>query len=370
MKHCNTHVSYVPASGGAGGALVSNVLYEAVLNRITAMNTTDSPGYDYSWLAKEYPVPSELPDLKTQMDAFLASPVPETPPRETIWVINTGFWDMWALAAIPRQLAFDVIQVQTTHMFEQIEALYQQAREEHSVAYSQFYPELENNTAPGNVNKYESIVLDVPAEPFRVFIASPYDISLTPGFETARFKPPSPHSPAEEMRNAAWLNNQWDVSMTQAIDAWLKTPDPLVNGTTNVTQLVERHDAAGNTVLVPNARREVITYDPSKYIKDIVVDRQLKNMELADHNGAGGWDMDRAYLNVQMPCKQQNATEQGVCEQPNDHLYWTDFTIGQRPIREIGKVAAERLSIHKELGTNWLKKWQTSADKNQKSFMG
>jgi hypothetical protein len=376
----------VPATDSHMGSLVSNPLYQAMLNRMTTANVTDSPGYDYTWLPQHYPVPTQLPDLKEQMDAFLATPAPQRRPHETLWVFNIGYWDIWALSAVPRQVALDVIQVQMTHLFEQIEYLYEQARDKSSIAYSDFYTVLNNYTAPPNANNkhYESVVLDVPAESFRVLIPSPFDISLTPGFETARFKPPAPHSPAEELRNAAWLNYQWETTMTQMIDSWLKTPDPLVNGTTNETQLVERLDAAGSVVLVPNARREVITYDPTQFIRDLVTDRQLKESDIEDHNGVGGMDEEKSFLDVQDPCnpivkkasltkKQEEgvtATIEGACARPDDHLYWTEFTIGQRAIKEIGRLAAIRFDAHVQLGTNWLKKWQTAAERNTKNFIG
>lgn len=279
---------------------------------------------------------------------------------------------------MPRELAMSTMEMQAEHLFSKIELLYQKAHEADSIAYSDFYTVLDNTSAPLSESQ-TAIVLDVPAEPFRIFIPSLFDISLTPGFESARFTPPQPHSRAKEMGNAAYLTDQWEIFVTEWIDAWVTTPDPIVNGTTNETALVEQRDASGRSVFVPNARREAITHDSPKLIRELIVDRQLHDAVISDKNGLGTKPIEDGFLEVWEPCMplntKDNATSasmpgkqkkslagaqtiSGMCSLPNEHLFWTEFTVGQRAINEIGKAAANRFRMHVNKGVNWLKKWQ------------
>lgn len=378
LDDCNAHLSYMPRTEIQGGSIISNALYRDHLDAITSWpNATQGAGYDYSWMLEQHPVPTQLPDLEEQVTAFLTTPAPRHPPRETLWVFNYGYWDVWKLAAMPRDTAKEALEIQAEHLFSQIELLYEKARHDDSIAYSDFYTVLENTTAPSSETD-TAVVLDVPAESFRIFIPSLFDISLTPGFETSRPQPPAPHSRAREMVNAVYLTDQWEQLMTEWIDAWIAIPDPIANGTTNETALVEKRDASGRKVFVPNARREAITYDVPKYLKELIVDRQLRDSEVADHNGLGNKPLEEGFLEVSQPCMSLNAGGNSttitlskhkkalpssqapisMCSTPDEHLFWTEFTIGQRAINEIGKAAANRFRMHVWKGANWLKKWQ------------
>jgi hypothetical protein len=356
--------------------MVSNSVYQTVMDETVsgALNTNGSTnaGYDYSWMTEHYAVPSlQLPDLEQQIISFLSTPPPKNPPRETLWVFNYGYWDIWRLAAMPRTQAMRALAAQITSIFDQIELLYKKARSEDSIAYSDYYTSLKNSTAPPS-GENTTVVLDVAPEPFRIFIPTLFDISLTPGFQTARFIPPYPHSRAEEMRNAAYLTEQWETMMNKMILSWIQTPDPTVNGTVNeTTSLYEKRDSKGNTVLVPYARREVISHDVPKYILELIVDRQLRNVQIEDHNGLGTKPTTEGFQEVQKPCiswsasvatsKVVPATDIAVdqaCEAPHEHLFWTEFTVSSRAIRDIGKAAAKRFKAHLKTTDQWLKKTQ------------
>ncbi|KAI1873719.1 uncharacterized protein JN550_002988 [Neoarthrinium moseri] len=387
LETCSSHLSYMPQTDIQGGSVISKALYGMALDKVVSSpNASQGPGYDYRWMQEQYPVPSHLPDLEEQVNTFLATPPPSHPPKETLWVFNFGYWDIWRMASLPSELAMDMIEVQVNHLFEQIELLYQKARSEDSIAYSDWYNVLDDSTAPDSENS-TAVFLDVPAEPFRIFIASPFDVSLAPGFETLRFKPPHPHSRAEEMRNAVRLTDRWEKLTTEMIDAWLATPDPVVNGTRSEVALLEKRDASGNAVLVPNARREAITHDTPKYIRESLVDRQLRNAEIQDSNGLGTRPIDEGYLDVSEPCMPRdvpsntttaahpkrtlyNQMVDGVCSLPNEHLFWTEFTVGQRAVNDIGKSAASRFNLHVQRGVQWLKKWQELPPLTAREFSG
>lgn len=364
---CSTHISHMPHIGTKGGSLVSNALYEAVLNR-TVNSTIGEPGaaLNYSWLPEQYPVPTALPDLHQQVDQFLASHRPKHPPRETLWVFSFGYWDIWKLSALPRDLAKDMLDVQATYVFAQIEKIYNASQSEKSVAYSNFYTFLNTTTAPPSDNE-TAVVADVQAAPFRILIPKLFDISLTPGFEKARFEPPSPHSKAEETRNAAYLSQQWDLMIHNKMGEWIDTPYPS-NAAVDETPSAKRRDAAGNTVFVPYSRREAIEFDFSKYLLEVIVDRQLRNFDITDHNGLGSMPTEEGFVNVEDPCmfltssqkviEDSNTTERAdlMCEAPQKHLFWTEFTVGQRAIEELGKQAAEHVVEHITADVPWLSK--------------
>ncbi|KAI1091443.1 hypothetical protein F5B19DRAFT_261871 [Rostrohypoxylon terebratum] len=350
--NCNPYVSFVPLTDDGGGALVSNSLFEAALAR-TSQDDRDTPaGLDYSWLAQNYPVPSHK-DLLHQVEAFLASPKPIIPPRETLWVFNIGFWDIWSLSAFPPQVATRLIETQAQHILSQIEILYEEAHKNDSVAFSDYYTDTDLDVAH---MKDEG---SLPAAPFRIFIPAPFDISMTPGFETARFIPPLPHTNAEQMRNAAFLTRYWGDVIQNMLNEWTTLPDLEENGM-NI-----------NGVPVPSARRDVISYDISSHIQEVVIEHQMRNADLVDRNGLGSMAETELYTEIWKPCIQRGFTFSGnygtsenhtendswtVCNAPDEHLFQTEFTVNRRTILEIGKRAAKVVKRHAEMDAEWAQK--------------
>ncbi|ORY63935.1 uncharacterized protein BCR38DRAFT_343419 [Pseudomassariella vexata] len=356
---CTTHLSYMPRTDIHGGSLVSNSLYEAILERMAnETEASEQPGLDYTWLPREYPVPTELPDLQQQLDAFFATPPPMRPAQETLWVFNFGYWDIWRLACLPPQLAMDAIEVQARHIFAQIEVLYQESRSEKSIAYSDFYTFL-NSTTKTTSSKSDDVIADVPIEPFRVFIPRLFDITLTPGFDKARFVLPYPHSRAVELRNAVHLTEEWNLKIDKMFDEWLAMPDPEV-ATTDDTLGKREGEAPIN---VPYARREAIsTYDVSDYMRNAIIERQMQNAHVEDKTGRGTRPAEEGFLEVQQPCLQlvhdnvTDVTKTVVCDAPQEYLFWTEFTVSQRAIDAMGKQAAAVFTKHAQTGSQWLKK--------------
>ncbi|KAH8677670.1 hypothetical protein BX600DRAFT_133949 [Xylariales sp. PMI_506] len=351
---CRTHISYIPQADSKGGSMLSNSVYEESLQRVMTPANDSEPGFDYTWLPEHYAVPSGMLDLEGQVSMFLATPQALHLPRETLWVFDFGYWDIWRLSALPRYAAVDAMNAQLDRLFEQIERIYTKAREEDSIAHSDFYTVLDSTSAPPSENT-TAVVLDVPAEPFRVLIPYPFDISLTPGFEGARFKPPQPHSSAVEMRNAAFLAAQWRNLLNAKIDKWIKTPDPAATSSGEAA-LVERRDALGNQVFVPNARREAITLDNTDYLLNHMIERQMRDAEIQDKTGFGNKPLTEGFTNVWDPCVRVDsvatASANGSlqCLSPQNHLFWTDFTVGSRAVHDIGKKAVERYYKHLENG--------------------
>lgn len=340
---------------------------------------------DYSWLVENYPVPTNL-DLLSQVKAFLSGPLPQPTPQETLWVFNIGFWDIWHLAALPRKLATRLIETEAEHVFSQLELLYSEARKNNSVAFSNYYSDA-NIIAKHDIDR-----APLSRAPFRVFLPRPFDISLTPGFENVRFVPPPPHTKAEQVRNAAFLVNHWDQVMQDTLSEWVRLPDLEetdqdgndLSDIKDADLLLSKKSTTGKKGVVgrpvPPARREAITYDVSGYIRELIVEQQLRNADIVDHSGLGAMTSAEGYSEVWEPCIKRvtignsdignttttSSTEQGgddgsewrVCDAPDEHLFWTEFTVNRRTIFEVGRRAAELLKRHVQMDDEWLRKTQ------------
>ena len=58
------------------------------------------------------------------------------PPEATLWVFTLGTWDVWALATAPTEISMPVVGLLVDRVFEQIERLYAAALDQESVAWS------------------------------------------------------------------------------------------------------------------------------------------------------------------------------------------------------------------------------------------
>lgn len=378
--------------------MISNPLLDAAYRRVSTSavvpNKDDKTAkLDYSWVVKQYPKPLRH-DLATQVDAFLSSPRTRRAVTESLWVFNIGYWDVWYLAALPRRLATEVLDLSVRDLFFQIERLYRAAQDRDSAAFSE--PYYSDSRAPGSVGAGSgSRVGRVARAPFRIFLARLFDISLTPGFASARPKPPGPHLSSSQLRNAAFLTKYWDTLLETAVDEWLATPDPeywSIADTIdiNVVEAVvgrrsleredlgrgaeEQNDQYGwgtgefnGGISLP--RRRVASYGISLYLQELMIDRQLRNSDLYDHNGLGARPPEDGFLDITMPCALRIAGEgtaedgdgnEGrttnrtvVCQEPDNYLFYTGFTVGPRAIQEIGRRAARRLLDQVEAGSRW-----------------
>ncbi|KAI0598772.1 hypothetical protein F4775DRAFT_172174 [Biscogniauxia sp. FL1348] len=365
---CNSHISLVPSTDTPGGAIVSNSLYEAALDSISAGKPTGdgpSPGLDYSWIREHYPTPSH-PDLASQVTSFLAMPRPQSTPRETLWVFNFGFWDIWGLAAMPRRLAMDVIDSQAQHLFSYVEHLYNSAQSNDSVAFSD-----PRASADDPLPHPATPSTNSPRPLFKILIPQLFDISLTPGFATRRPPPPAPHPAAAHLRNAAFLARYWDAALREHTAAWLALPDPAAwaGGRGGSEDLLDADMVAKRAVApmpTPRSRRDAVASDAgARYLRELVVEGQLRAAHIVDHNGVGAHgDGDseggRSFAEVRRPCVAVGEGKEGnegdvvlgneirdaddsVSASCDAHLFWTEFTVGPRAVAEVGRRAAAQI---------------------------
>ncbi|RWA13060.1 hypothetical protein EKO27_g2041 [Xylaria grammica] len=390
---CDTYLSFVPGTDGMGGAVVSNEILDAAYERISA--PTDGANRDdgvvkpdYSWATEQYQKPHQH-DLAAQVDSFLSSPLPQRASTESLWVFNVGYWDIWYLAALPRRLATEVLDSNARDLFFQIERLYHATQERQPVAFPVSYSDPASST-PIEIGSGAGRIVRAP---FRIFLTRLFDISLTPGFVSARPRPPKPHSSSDHLRNAAFLTKYWNSLLDVAVDDWLTTSDPeywpvtdkidikvieaLVGkrSLTEVEQPKEKsegkdhrgRDDTERSGRISLPRRKVASYGISHYLRELIIDRQLRNADLFDHNGLGARPPEDGFLDISMPCvlkvmgdedteETEAADTEGkmvVCQDPDNYLFYTEFTVGQRAIHEIGVRAARRFLYQVEFDSGW-----------------
>ncbi|KAI1179531.1 hypothetical protein F4777DRAFT_532964 [Nemania sp. FL0916] len=377
---CDTYVSFVPETDNTGGAVISNSLIDAAYGRVSTPSIVSNKDrkvakIDYLWATEQYPKAYRY-DLAAQVDSFLSSPRSQrNTSTESLWVFNIGYWDVWYLAALPRKLATEVLDSSVREVFFQIERLYQAAQDQESVAFS--------GSDSGS------------RAPFCIFLTRLFDISLTPGFASARPTPPSPHSGTSQLRNAAFLTKYWDALLEVAVDDWLATPDPEDWSTADTIDIkivealsgkrsLDVRDSSGTeserdqsswrsrnpSSRISLPRRKVASYGISHYLRELMIDRQLRNADLSDHNGLGARPPEDGFLDISMPCALEitvaDIGEDGapygtrsktvLCREPDNYLFYTGFTVSPRAIHEIGVRAARRFLDQAEPDSRWREK--------------
>ncbi|KAI0203014.1 hypothetical protein F4808DRAFT_467680 [Astrocystis sublimbata] len=385
---CDKYLSFVPRTQNISGVVVSNSLLDSAYRHLSTLtgnsNGVANPNQlDYTWVEKQYPKP-DLPDLSAQIDAFLASQT-EGAAIETLWVFNVGYWDIWYLIAMPRQLATQVMELAIHDMFFQIERLFRAARDRNSTAFTEHPPTPENSP-----NKGPTVSTGKGARAsFRIFFTKVFDISMTPGFAAARPKPPHPNSNSSDQRNAEYLTNYWNALLDSAVEKWLATPDPEFWSTDDKMD-TEVESALSNKKPLPHYAtyrkhfhmeswqrggithlpcRESATYGISQYILEHMIDHQLKGTALSDHNGMGERHPEEEFLEITHPCASARARDEPlkfgqrtiagrkmvVCGNQDVYLFYNGFTVGKRAMREIGVSAARQLLEQVDDSSKWKK---------------
>lgn len=327
---------------------------------------SDSPGMDLSYLIKDYPVRWDRLDLQAQVDAFLALPKPEPPPSETLWVFTFGIWDIWSLAAVPREVGIPAIDGLVADIFSNVERLYQASLDNTSIAFS---ADMSRPVSAAS-HREPSQSTQAPAKIFRILIPTVLDPTLVPGWQTDRPELPPVHSPAEQMRNAVTLTDRWNYGIRNAMEVWIKTPDPasedlersseedgdvtpkvrvevLVTASTqeaaknrvnrdgprkaaqalppNLSSSRERRGSDGRDMQpspsassvppesrpeqakAPYPQRDGIAYDLPSYLLEVIMDRQLRDAGIKDASGFGAMPLRDGFLDVTTPCVASSA---------------------------------------------------------------
>lgn len=339
-----------PSPDSPAWSVSSKALYahgvESVLNETSE---TSSPGMDYSYLSSLYAPKWQTLDLKDQVDRFLAMPKPRHAPKETLWVFNFGFWDVWSLSAMPIPAGKAAADAMTKDIFEQIERLYEASTDFRSIAWSdtnyvpappeqETSPEAESEepTAQGPTEKRnegstetgseaETTVEDT-TEYFRLLIPRIMDPSLLPGWRDLRAQLPKVHSKAEQMRNSAELTEHWNDRIVDGLVEWVRkenrkageeeskevkradldaaaapsSPPADTLATQTITQGKKVDKAPPQSR--PSPVRDGYAYNMANYVLDAMVERQLRNARLRDGAGRGDGPIEDGFRDVSNSC--------------------------------------------------------------------
>ncbi|OHW91899.1 hypothetical protein CSPAE12_09497 [Colletotrichum incanum] len=370
---CSAHQSFIPLTSLPAQAMTSTEHYRSTIEKVTSeLEQSKAPGYNYDFLLEQFPLSDAIADLKSQIDDFLAQPQPQDLPRETVWVFTFGTWDVWTLASLPRELGQGIVDAAVAALFAQVERVYQASLDAESVAFSDFwaYQDASLIEKLNTVDKGEGDVDPREVENFRVIVPQLFDVSLTPGWHAQRPAPPSPHTKAEQMTNAAHLTTRWNSEVKGRMEAWMHTADPqpkddeergkfgyVPTSQGNAARLrFARAEglsapAEGEALRVPFPRRVGAQVDAVSFVREAIIENQMRAHGLTDMTGRGnrtdGEQGNVFFAETWIPCIWAKTSETpeaaggyAACDAPGDYLFHSPFTLSERAIRETARIAA------------------------------
>jgi hypothetical protein len=353
--------------------IISNSIYEQtvqdLLNTTKFTNVEKKPALDYNYIAAQYPTPSQVPDLASQVKNFLAMPPLEKTPRETIWIFSFGTWEIWNMAAMPRQESEDAITSMVRQILDQAEILYERSLDPTSIAYSDFWTnateaQISELTAPGALDKVDRRKF----ESFRIIIPTIFDISLTPGWQ-GRQTPPAPNSVVEQTRNAAELTKYWNQEVDFALAEWKdrttkkpKRPASKIETSrkTKRAESVEPVEHSEDTkesakTAYENQRviqasypmRNGLLVNVDQGVLDAMTEGDMERAAVVDLRGHGTLSANDSmrFADVWTPCVRGEIADLTInekeitteCEIEHDHLFYDSFTISERAMKGVVK---------------------------------
>ncbi len=379
------------------------------------------PADDFSYLTSAYPITWKAPDLSSQVAQFLGSPPPQRPPKETVYVLSFGMWDIWSLASFPSAKAEAVVASIVSDIFANVEVLYNAAHKTDSAAYSNYsIAPLDKTALSGSANRSKSefwlgassqeseLSWDDASEPFRIVLPLLLDPSLVPGWRLNRPDAPELHTKPEQVRSAVHLTKLWNQHIVAEMDAWARKnvtlfqPGAGPDADKKKASSKESTGHANSTLL-----RDGIIFRLPDYVMDVIIDGQLQQRGIADKKGFGKFSNSEGFLEVDKPCvtppptvitpdasktappemrfrgkdnkgdgKTKRETDEAaatsvpsraleVCKFPDQHLFYTPFNLGQRAIDELGRLSAAMVRAKRTSRMAWETVRQTTVERDR-----
>lgn len=325
-----------------------------------------------------------LPDLAAQIQSFIALPVPKVQPKQTLFVLSFGFWDIYDFARVQYPFGQNATDTSIDELFEQLDVLYLHFAEK-------LYP----NQTQQDVNATE---VPEKGHQFRIIIPRLFDITLLPGWLSNRPMPIAPSSIAEQQKTAVYLTDRWNQRLENKMGSWINSPppqpsvpenaapppppppsSPVAAEPVNPKPHSDFHEPESNHKLVrdplliehdppPNPftiLKDVFYFDTPRFLLDIIVEHSLEDEGISDAAGLGKGESP--FESVYLPCMRE--AEEGedtsaftdingllVCEEPRDYLFWDAWSLGPVPKESIGKQIADMLVEGNSLRSAWEKK--------------
>ncbi|KAK0104014.1 hypothetical protein ONS96_005119 [Cadophora gregata f. sp. sojae] len=338
-----------------------------------------------------------LPDLSAQVQAYLSLPAPKEAPKETIFVLSFGFWDIYDFARLDYAMAMNVTDRSIDEIFTQLDILYNH---------------FDTTLYPAEINA-------ISRPKFRIIIPRLFDPTLTPGWTSHRPAPLSPSSVAEQQKNAVYLTERWNQMVENNMGSWMNSlsdfefqaestedevpiplepsepfqppnvpsqseeqsrtdirqartlykpgPNPNPNPNSKTESFASRQKAAPLAISIPTTttllpQKDIFYYDAPKFLLDIIVEHALEDAGLVDASGLG--EGESSFISVSLPCVrevQDGENSDGmvdmngmlVCKEQDLYLWWDAFTLGGVANEEIGREIAERVRMGRGLRLAW-----------------
>lgn len=290
-----------------------------------------------------------LPDLAAQIKEFIALPPPSPKPKETLFVVSFGFWDIYNFAGLDYTLGQNVTDRSANELFDQLNILYAHYSQNLSAAHI-----VQETTIDAATNATEAEVeLPHKAPPFRVIIPKLFEPTLLPGWLSQRPVPLAPSSIAENQKNAVYLAYRWNTLVENLIGGWLKEPALPPADTTNTT--------TETLAPLPVIEKDIFYYDLAQYLLDIIVEHQLEDEGLSDASGLGRGESP--FESVYEPCVRDaedgaydgfvDLNGQMVCQEPEEYLFWDSFNLGPVAKEGVGKQVGDMVKQGKSMRNIW-----------------
>ncbi len=325
-----------------------------------------------------------LPDLAAQIQSFIALPIPKEQPKQTIFVLSFGFWDIYEFARLKYDIGQNATDTSLDVLFNQLDMLYLHYADKlyPSQAPPELTIEVSNSTEVLSNNSHHS---------FRIIIPRLFDPTLLPGWLSHRPLPISPSSVAEQQKNAVYLTDRWNQLLENKMGAWIKSPPPLPNlaplqiaspilevaeeipevSHTNIREPVPSSSVPSTSISARESEveprdgvieKDVFYYDVPKYLLDIIVEHSLEDEGLSDASGLGKGESP--YDSVYAPCLRE--AEEGedtdgfvdlngllVCKEPRDFLFWDAWGLGPVAKEDIGRQVGKMVLEGQSLKAAW-----------------
>ncbi|KAL7929156.1 hypothetical protein V8C35DRAFT_316413 [Trichoderma chlorosporum] len=380
---CHSVLSFVPPIESQPG-LTSNSIYDTEIRAMEMFseqaNLTGKPALDNYYIPEQYPVPTKTPDLEAQVQRFLTMSPPKILPRETLWVFTFGTWETWNMASLPRGRGEKLIDDSVANIFTQIELLYRKSLNPKSPAFSDFWSKVTKEdvqalTHPDPENKPD----ERKRESFRVVIPQLFDVTLAPGWQN-RPLPSLPHSRGVQLRNAAYLNKRWNDQVSRQLENWRRKGDSKPEGiedegidtassiptmTSFLQYLPEAlqpkeadnngqgEPAKDNVIYAPYPQRLGLQSSLLNRVLDAMTEEEMQRSGLRDSRGRGDRPANDVmrFFDIWTPCvadaravvSVSTAQPSQECEVPNDHLFYDEFTFGERAREELAKQTSAQI---------------------------
>lgn len=352
-------------------------MYQTVIHEfLSSLEETEilqAPASDYQFLNKQYPVPSDTPDLAVQVQQFLSLSPQDIRSRSTIWVFTFGTWDVWNLAALPQAIASDALEDMATHIFEQVELLYLKALNPRSIAFSEFWVHVADSDMKKLMAPTASEIIDERAlENFRIIIPKLLDITLAPVW-LARQKPTYPHTIAQQLRNAVALTRLWNKKIEEKIEEWQKkgrsrpmglelegilsasnfpSSDAELEGfASKLPTETKQQNGQFDLIVAPYPKRIGSLFPVAEPdIMDAMREAEMQRGKLGDSAGSDGRVVNNSMLfkNAWTPCFESTMKFPGKeerqtvisCDELDGYLFYDESTLNQRAINHISSMTA------------------------------